>query len=139
MKETIDPVRHDDLSASMEDYLEAILRLERTSRVARVGEIAEYLSVSQPSVTGALRKLSERGLVTHARYGYVVLTEQGEEIALAVDRRHTAIRDFLIDVLDVPAEQADINACRLEHVLDDEIIARLIGYAERIKQEPRRA
>jgi DNA-binding MarR family transcriptional regulator len=79
------------LSASLEDYLEAILLLERESRVARVSEIAEQLHVSRPSVTGALKNLAGRGLVSHERYGHATLTEEGERIALEVERRHVAI------------------------------------------------
>ena len=64
------------LSASLEDYLEAILQLEREVRVARVSEIADQLKVSRPSVTGALKNLAGRGLVSHAPYGHVTLTEE---------------------------------------------------------------
>lgn len=120
------------LSASLEDYLEAILQLERTSRVARVSEIADYLHVSRPSVTGALKNLQSRGLVSHARYGHVTLTEAGAEIALEVERRHLAIRDFLQRVLGIPAQQAESTACRLEHVLEPDVLDRLLAYAESV-------
>jgi len=90
------------LSESLEDYLEAILLLERESRVARVSEIADQLSVSRPSVTGALKNLAARGLVTHERYGHVTLTDEGNDIAIEVERRHVAIRSFLVGVLGVP-------------------------------------
>ncbi|MGB9880945.1 MAG: metal-dependent transcriptional regulator [Anaerolineae bacterium] len=119
------------LSASMEDYLEAILQLERTSRVARVSEIAEQLQVSRPSVTGALKSLSARGLVTHARYGHVTLTSKGLGLALEVERRHTAIRDFLTEILGVSAEKAESAACKMEHVLDPEVLEHFVAFAEK--------
>ena len=121
------------LSASLEDYLEAILQLERTSRVARVSEIAEYLSVSRPSVTGALKNLAGRGLVSHAPYGHVILTAEGNGIALEVERRHLAIRDFLTGVLAIPVEKAEVTACRLEHVLDPDVLAHFVSYAEGVQ------
>jgi len=74
------------LSASLEDYLEAILQVERVSRVARVSEIADQLGVSRPSVTGALKGLGARGLVSHAPYGHVTLTAEGKEIAVEVEK-----------------------------------------------------
>ncbi len=117
------------LSASLEDYLEAILHLERASRVARVSEIALHLRVSRPAVTGALKSLGARGLVAHDPYGYVTLTPAGTQIALEVDRRHVAIRDFLTDVLGVPPQKADDSACRLEHVLEPEVLERFISFA----------
>lgn len=118
------------LSASLEDYLEAILQLERASRVARVSEIAEQLNVSRPSVTGALKNLAGRGLVSHARYGHVILTAEGTGIALDVERRHLAIRDFLTTVLAIPEEKAEVTACRLEHVLEPDVLAHFVSYAE---------
>ena len=120
------------LSASLEDYLEAILQLERGSRVARVSEIADQLHVSRPSVTGALKNLSGRGLVSHARYGHATLTEEGTRIALDVERRHVAIRDFLTGVLSIPAEKAESTACRLEHVLEPDVLAHFVAYAESV-------
>lgn len=127
-----DHLEGEALSASLEDYLEAILQLERVSRVARVSEIAGQLGVSRPSVTGALKSLGARRLVTHARYGHVTLTQEGERIAAEVERRHLAIRDFLTGVLEIPEERAEITACRMEHVLEPEILAYFVAYAEKL-------
>ncbi len=117
------------LSASLEDYLKAILRLERASQAVRASEIAEQLEVSRPSVTGALKTLAARGLVVHAPYGHVALTEEGVVIAEEVERRHVAIRDFLTRVLGVPEEKAETTACRLEHVLEPDVLAHFVRYA----------
>ncbi len=126
------------LSASLEDYLEAILIIERESRVARVSEIATQLNVSRPSVTGALKGLAGRGLVTHAPYGHVTLTGEGAAIAEEVERRHVAIRGFLTDVLAVPEDKADATACRLEHVLEPDVLLHFVRYAEEhgVKSHP---
>ncbi|OFW58876.1 MAG: hypothetical protein A2133_02300 [Actinobacteria bacterium RBG_16_64_13] len=126
----VDAAEGDILSASLEDYLEAILQLERASRVARVSEIAEQLSVSRPSVTGALKNLAARGLVWHAPYGHVTLTDDGARIAHEVETRHVAIRDFLTDVLAIPEDKAETTACRLEHVLEPDVLAHFVSYAE---------
>jgi DtxR family Mn-dependent transcriptional regulator len=104
--------------------------VERASRVARVSEIAEQLNVSRPSVTGALKNLGARGLVSHARYGHATLTEEGARIALEVERRHVAIRDFLTGVLSIPQDKAEVAACRLEHVLEPDVLAHFVSYAE---------
>lgn len=124
------PVEPEVLSASQEDYLEAILRLERASRVARVSEIAVHLGVSRPSVTGALKNLVGLGLVSHARYGHATLTEEGTKIAQEVERRHMAIRDFLTHVLGIEEQKAESTACRLEHVLEPDVLAHFVSYAE---------
>lgn len=120
----------DALSASLEDYLEAILLVERASRVARVSDIAEQLGVSRPSVTGALKNLASRGLVSHPRYGHAVLTEEGARLALGVERSHLAIREFLTGVLGIPEDKAEVTACRMEHVLEADVLAHFVSYAE---------
>jgi DtxR family Mn-dependent transcriptional regulator len=125
----------DALSASLEDYLEVILQLERVSRVARVSEIAGRLGVSRPSVTGALKNLGARQLVAHAPYGHVTLTEDGARIAGEVERRHLAIRDFLTGVLGVPCDRAESTACKMEHVLEPEILAYFVDFAQRRGQD----
>ena len=66
------------LSASMENYLEAIFLLVRDGPVARAKDISQRLGVNRSSVTGALQAMSERGLVNYKRYGFVTLTQQGE-------------------------------------------------------------
>jgi DtxR family transcriptional regulator, Mn-dependent transcriptional regulator len=124
------PVEPEVLSASQEDYLEAILQLERASRVARVSEIALRLNVSRPSVTGALKNLVGLGLVSHARYGHATLTEEGTKIAREVERRHMAIRDFLTYVLGIEEQKAETTACRLEHVLEPDVLEHFVSYAE---------
>jgi DtxR family transcriptional regulator, Mn-dependent transcriptional regulator len=124
-------VEAEALSASLEDYLEAILQLERDSRVARVSEIAGQLGVSRPSVTGALKHLGARQLITHVRYGHVTLTQQGARIALEVERRHVAIRGFLTGVLGIPLDRAEITACKLEHILEPEVLEYFMAHAER--------
>ena len=121
----------DALSASLEDYLEVILQLERVFRVARVSEIAGRLGVSRPSVTGALKNLGARRLVAHAPYGHVTLTEGGARIAVEVERRHLAIRDFLTGVLCVPCDRAESTACKMEHVLEPEILAYFVDFARK--------
>ncbi len=125
------------LSASQEDYLEAILQVERVSRVARVSEIAERLGVSRPSVTGALKCLGARGLVSHAPYGHVTLTEEGGLAAAEVERRHLLIRDFLTGVLSLPLDKAESTACRLEHVLEPDVLAHFVAYSEALHEAGR--
>ncbi len=117
------------LSESLEDYLEAIYQLERTSGSARPADIADRLKVSRPSVTGALRALNDRGLVHYAPYAAVALTAAGRKTAAEVARRHGILKEFLERVLSLPAAQAERAACRMEHVLDAEVLARFLDFA----------
>jgi DtxR family transcriptional regulator, Mn-dependent transcriptional regulator len=129
--------RETQLSACMEDYLEAILVLERETRVARVKDISRSIGVSRASVTEALKSLSKRGLVKHDRYGFVMLTSDGEKLATEVDRKHGVISTFLREVLGVDKATADRNACQFEHSIDRAVLDRLLLFMERFRECPR--
>jgi len=125
------------LSESLEDYLEVILDLEKTSKVARGKDIAERLDIKRGSVTGALKILEEKGLVNYAPYSYITLTPKGGKIAREITRRHVALRDFLYKVLQVDAETANATACRMEHVIDEKTMERLMCFFDYIYSCPR--
>ena len=125
------------LSPSQEDYLEAVLDLERTGRVARVRDIARRLNVGMSSVSIALRALGERGLVNYDPYQVITLTDRGERLGRLVTRRHEVLQAFLTDVLGIDAGRAQSNACRMEHAIDDEVLQRLKDFAAFLQRSPR--
>jgi DtxR family Mn-dependent transcriptional regulator len=115
-------------SASMEDYLEAIMLLEKKEQGATVTSISHFLEVKKPSVTAALSKLAEKELVQHQRYGSIGLTEEGRRAARDVYRRHTTLHSFLTDVLCVDPHTAEKDACKLEHSLSSISMAKLTDF-----------
>jgi DtxR family Mn-dependent transcriptional regulator len=121
-------VSTEPLSGSMEDYLEAIHRIGDRQAAVRVRDIAHELTVTLPSVTGALKVLERRSLVRHARYDWVELTPAGRKIAKAVDARHRVLHAFLIDMLGCDAETAERDACRMEHAISSETLSRLVRF-----------
>jgi DtxR family Mn-dependent transcriptional regulator len=125
-----------ELSATLEDYLETMRRVTAEKGAARVRDIAAALDVHKSTVTGALRSLSEKGLVDYAPYEIATLTPQGERIARRIARRHEVIRSFLMDVLSLDEDLAEANACRMEHGLDREVLERLRLFAEFVKRCP---
>lgn len=122
------------LSATLEDYLEAISRLEAEKTVARVRDIASALSVHKSTVTSALKGLAEKGLVNYHPYEAVTVTAEGKKAAQKITRRHRVIRRFLTDVLSVGEDVAEANACRMEHVIDTEVLERLAMFAEFVRE-----
>ena len=122
------------LSASLEDYLEAIYNLSEVQTVARSKEIAESLGVSRASVTSALRALSEKGLVNYKPYGYITLTDKGHRLAGRVAGRHDILKQFFADVLGVDAEKAHEVACRAEHTMGPDITSRLTVLVDFLSQ-----
>src|SRR3990172_6697289 len=120
------------VSTSTEDYLEAILRLISEKGAARVRDIATALSVHKSTVSATLKGLSEKGLVKYSRYEITTLTALGEEIAQDVHKRHGVIRQFLSEVLGISGDVAEANACRMEHVVDADVMERfslLVNFA----------
>ena len=109
----------------MEDYLETILTLESTHRVARVKDIAEALNVQMPSVTSALKTLKERGMVNYEKNSYIMLTDEGHAVAESVIQRHFAVAGFLQKVLCLPTTEAQDTACKIEHVISPDTAQRL--------------
>ncbi len=125
------------LTESMEDYLEAIYQLQREREVARVKDIAVRLKVKMPSVSNALIALKQRNLVEHEKYGYVTLTREGLARAEHVYQRHQAMTRFLSDILQLDEDQAEAEACELEHALRAETLHRLVAFIDFIERCPR--
>lgn len=125
------------LSASLEDYLEAILLITNTKGAARSKDIAKHLAVKGPSVTGALRLLAERDLVHYAPYDVVTLTAQGRKVAENVVRRHEILHSFLFEVLQLDEKTAESTACQLEHAISETVLERLVQFVQFVKECPR--
>ena len=117
-------------SASMEDYLEAITVLSEGEKPVSVTQVSKALQVRKPSVTSALKRLSQDGLVKHERYGYVELTARGEEIARDVFRRHKALQQFLAEILKVDPKIASDDACRMEHSISPVTFEKLAKFVQ---------
>jgi len=116
------------LSASLEDYLEAIFNIAGGSKIARSKDIAESLGVSKSSVTGALRVLKKKGLANYKPYDSITLTESGEAAAAEIVRKHSILKSFFISVLGVEPNVAQKAACKAEHALGPGIIAKLLCF-----------
>ena len=117
--------KNNSLSASLEDYLEAILNVADKDGMARSKDIAAVLDVARPSVTGALKLLAKKGLVNYQPYGYVTLTQTGNVQAAKVAKKHDIIKSFFMDILGVDAPVAHKAACKAEHLLGPTIVSRM--------------
>lgn len=128
-----------EISASLEDYLEAIFRLIRDKNVARSKDVAQRLNVRRSSVTGALQALAERELVNYEPYEAITLTKKGHDLAEAISERHGLLQEFFYQALDLNHDIADNLACKLEHVLSDNIVKRLQDFVRFARECPRGA
>lgn len=121
------------LSRSLEDYLEAIYNLKIANQVARVKDIADVMGVKMPSVTEAIRTLVSKGLASHEPYENVELTDEGIHLAKNVVHRHNAVKDFLVGVLGLNENEAEEEACGIEHAIRHDTLEKLMKFAEFVK------
>ena len=120
-----------ELTSAVEDYLKAIYALGAEGKRATTSALAERMHVSAPSATAMMKRLAELGLVERAPYRGVVLTDKGRLCALEVLRHHRLLERYLADSLGMSLDEVHAEADRLEHVLSEELEARIdaaLGY-----------
>ena len=116
-----------EISNAVQDYAKAIYALQRRAEGQPVAtnDLAERLHVTPASVSAMLKKLAERDLVEHVPYRGVLLTPAGERVALEVLRHHRLLETYLAEHLGVPWDRVHEEAEALEHVLSEDLEARI--------------
>ena len=110
-----------EIHESGEDYLEAILCIKKLNGAARSVDVSKRLGVSKPSVSRAIGILIENEYIYIGETGALCFTEKGKEKAEEIFARHTLLTDFLVKITGVSKEQAEKNACKIEHDIDDDV------------------
>ena len=117
------------LHASGEDYLEAILVLQKQKGIVRSVDMARHMGVSKPSVCHAVATLKNGGFLTMDDGFFLHLTNIGREVAEQIYEKHRFFTERLI-AAGVDSEIAEADACRIEHVISEESFRRLKAVAE---------
>jgi len=112
------------LTPSQENYLEHIFTMSSKGQI-RIRDLAISVGVKLPSVTRAVQKLADVGLVRHETYGRVEITEAGKNTAQSITRRDDCLMRFLMEALELPPALAKSEACRIEHVISEDVLKRL--------------
>ena len=112
------------LHASGEDYLEAILVLQKKMGMVRPVDIARHMGFTKPSITHAITTLQTGGFVERDEDGFIRLTDVGREVAEKIYKRHCFFTEQLI-AAGVDPRTAEADACRIEHIISDESFSRL--------------
>ncbi|MDR1471907.1 MAG: metal-dependent transcriptional regulator [Synergistaceae bacterium] len=126
-----------NLTARVEDYLEAILEIEMSGEIATVTRMAKNLGVTKATITAALKRMKSDGFLEHERYGDVILTSDGRGKALAVYRRHEFLTDFFVRILGFTRDRAQNVACVMEHEIDEATERRLAAFTDAISMAER--
>lgn len=109
---------------SVENYLEAIVVLERSLGMVRSVDLANHLNISRASVSNAIKKMEADGQVTMGEGGALLLSEEGRRIGREIDDRHQTVKGLLIHI-GVSEENAENDACRIEHAISAETFDRI--------------
>ncbi|WP_433710669.1 metal-dependent transcriptional regulator [Nocardia sp. CA-084685] len=124
-----------ELTSVAQDYLKVIWTAQEWSQEkVSTKLLAERIGVSASTVSEAVRKLADQGLVEHARYGSITLTEHGRRAAVAMVRRHRLIETFLVNELGYGWDEVHDEAEVLEHAVSELLMARIdakLGYPDR--------
>lgn len=106
------------VSSRLEDYLEALFRLETTGLKQTVTALAENLKLTKGTIASVVKKMTEQELVWHESYGAIRLTPKGRLIGWRVYMKHERLMSFFHDFLGQDAERSEETACLIEHHLD---------------------
>ena len=118
------------ITVSKEDYLKAILEAECEGEQVIAARLAQWLNVSAPAVTMALRRLKRDGLVSVRQDGRVQLTGAGRKIARQLAVRHHLIERMLHEVFGMAWYKVHEEAERLEHAVSGDfevLLSRKLG------------
>jgi len=124
------------LSASIQDYLKHIYELNAQGGAASTNELAARLHIAPASVTGMLQRLAgaRPPLVRYRKHQGAILTASGRRAALEVIRHHRLLETYLVKMLGYPWDEVHEEACRLEHVISEELemrMAEALGHPQR--------
>ena len=114
------------LTASKQDYLEAILSLSQGENAGvRSVDVAALLGFSRASVSRAISLLKADGFLLQEPYGTITLTQKGLLAAQAVRDRHNLLKYYLIHLVEVDEDTAEQDACKMEHIVSEETLKRI--------------
>lgn len=127
------------LTHSAAHYLMTIHELLASQGYARVTDIAKRLNITRGSCSISLKPLKKRGLVVEDANKFLSLSEEGRRMAEIVERNDELLEIFLRDVLGVDPDQAEVDACKIEHLLSIESSVKLCNFIECIQSDDKAA
>ncbi|MDA0576649.1 MAG: metal-dependent transcriptional regulator [Verrucomicrobia bacterium] len=123
------------LTHSAAHYLMTIRALLQERGYARVTDIARALNITRGSCSISLKPLKKRALVIEDDNKFLQLSAEGDRLAQLVEKNDEVVEAFLRDVLGVEGEQAEIDACKIEHLLSLDTSLRLAGFLSFIQSD----
>lgn len=122
------------LTSSLEDYLEAVYLIYAKYNAVKAIDVSRMLNVSRASTTEALKKLAEKKLINYGRYDAISITPDGEAAAKEVLKKHNSLHEFFSCVLGASDKEAQDNACKIEHIISNDILNRIVAFTKYYKK-----
>ncbi|MFQ5651189.1 MAG: metal-dependent transcriptional regulator [bacterium] len=123
------------ISHSAAHHLMTIYYLLERNGYARVSDVARSLEITRGSASITLKALKEKGLVREDENKFLRLSEEGQRISHAIRSTRVLFKKFLVDILQVDSEQAEIDACKIEHLLSHETGEKLLSFMQFLASE----
>lgn len=120
-----------NITHSQAHHLTAVCELKQEHGYARVTDVAKHLNITTGSASTNLKVLKKRGFIIEDDNRFLSLSEEGDKIADAVLQRKGLLNRFLKEVLEVSAEQAEIDACKTEHLISRETTSKLKSFLDK--------
>lgn len=117
-----------ELSHSAAHHLMAVHELRQKHGYARVSDIAQHLKITKGSVSSAMKHLKEREYVQEDHNRFLELTEKGLKVVQETETTRLVVQKFLTDALGMDEDDAEIDACKVEHLVSSEARARLVCF-----------
>ena len=124
-----------NITHSAAHHLLAILELREKRGYARVTDVARELNITTGSASINLKSLKAKNLILEDENKFLSLSPEGEVIARAVHMRKNILQNFLENILEVTPEQAEIDACKTEHLISAETAKKLQDFSERFQKK----
>lgn len=128
-----------NITHSAAHHLQTILELREKRGYARVTDVARDLNITTGSASINLKALKGKGLILEDENKFLSLSPEGEAIARAVHMRKNILQNFLENILKVSPEQAEIDACKTEHLISAETAKKLQEFSEQFKKSTGKA
>ena len=132
MNDTWKEFEHNQTTHSVAHHLMAIYDLLNDHGYARVTDVAKRLNITRGSASLTLKAIKEKGLILEDENRFLLLSDKAKEIVKAIKERNKIIVEFFTKVLGVSQEQAEIDACKVEHLISEEATNGLKKYMKKI-------
>lgn len=119
------------ISATLEDYLEFIYETIEAKSSVKAIDIAKKFEIARASVTEALQRLEQKGYISYGRYQPIQLTDDGINLAKEIILKHNTLCKFFSSVLELSQEEAELNACQIEHIITPTAFEKIKEYVKK--------